>query len=124
LGGHSGDDIDKGHANSNKFAARIAERGARLFGAKLAHFDGGNLRNAIPREAYIILGVPSAQAEEFVTDAKAFAEALCAEFALVEKGAKIAQMVIAPCTRAEIVETDEVDDTVRGTGGFGSSGLS
>ena len=42
----------------------------------------------------------------------------------VEKGAKIAQMVIAPCTRAEIVETDAVDDTVRGTGGFGSSGLS
>ena len=42
----------------------------------------------------------------------------------VEKGAKIAQMVIAPCTRAEIVETDEMDDTVRGTGGFGSSGLS
>ena len=42
----------------------------------------------------------------------------------VEKGAKIAQMVIAPCARAEIVETDEVDDTVRGTGGFGSSGLS
>ena len=41
-----------------------------------------------------------------------------------EKGANIAQMVIAPCTRAEIVETDEVDDTVRGTGGFGSSGLS
>ena len=42
----------------------------------------------------------------------------------VEKGAKIAQMVIAPYTRAEIAETDEVDDTVRGTGGFGSSGLS
>ena len=42
----------------------------------------------------------------------------------VEKGAKVAQMVIAPCTCAEIVETDEVDDTVRGTGGFGSSGLS
>lgn len=42
----------------------------------------------------------------------------------VEKGVKIAQMVIAPCTRAEIVETDEMDDTVRGTGGFGSSGLS
>ena len=42
----------------------------------------------------------------------------------VEKSAKIAPMVIAPCTRAEIAETDEVDDTVRGTGGFGSSGLS
>ena len=41
----------------------------------------------------------------------------------VEKGAKIAQIVVAPCTRAEIVETDEVDETVRGTGGFGSTGV-
>ena len=40
----------------------------------------------------------------------------------VEKGAKIAQIVIAPCTRAEIVETDEVDATERGEGGFGSTG--
>ena len=41
----------------------------------------------------------------------------------VEKGAKIAQIVIAPCTRAEIVETDEVDETARGAGGFGSTGV-
>ena len=40
----------------------------------------------------------------------------------VEKGAKIAQIVIAPCTCAEIVETDEVDTTERGEGGFGSTG--
>ena len=40
----------------------------------------------------------------------------------VERGAKIAQIVIAPCTRAEIVETDEVDATERGEGGFGSTG--
>ena len=89
LGGHSGDDIDKGHANSNKFAARIAERAARLFGARLSYFDGGNLRNAIPREAYIILGVPSDKAIEFESDVKVFGDALCAEFAIVEKGAKI-----------------------------------
>ena len=41
----------------------------------------------------------------------------------VEKGAKIAQIVIAPCTRAEIVETTEIDETARGTGGFGSTGV-
>ncbi len=41
----------------------------------------------------------------------------------VEKGAKIAQIVVAPCTRAEIVETDEVDDTARGAAGFGSTGV-
>lgn len=89
LGGHSGDDIDKGHANSNKFAARIAERATRLFGAKLSCFDGGNLRNAIPREAYVVLGVPSAKGAEFVADVTEFGKMLCAEFAIVEKGAKV-----------------------------------
>ncbi len=99
LGGHSGDDIDKGHANSNKWAARIAERAARLFGAELSYFDGGNLRNAIPREAYVVLGVPSAKATEFECDIKAFGKALCAEFAIVEKGAKVdIQKVDAPAT--------------------------
>ncbi len=89
LGGHSGDDIEKGHANSNKWAARIVEREVRLFGAKLSHFDGGNLRNAIPREAFVILGVPSDNAVAFEADVKAFGETLCGEFALVEKGAKV-----------------------------------
>ena len=89
LGGHSGDDIDKGHANSNKLAARVTERAVRLFGARLTHFDGGNLRNAIPREAYIILGVPNDNKTEFENDITTYAKALCGEFALVEKGAKI-----------------------------------
>ena len=89
LGGHSGDDIDKGHANSNKWAARIAERATRLFGARLSQFDGGNLRNAIPREAYIVLGVPSDKAAEFESDVKAFGEALCSEFAMTEPNANV-----------------------------------
>ena len=41
----------------------------------------------------------------------------------VEKGMKIAQMVVAPVVRAEVVETSVTDDTERGTGGFGSTGL-
>ncbi len=89
LGGHSGDDIDKGHANSNKWAARIVERSSRLFGAKLSYFDGGNLRNAIPREAYVVLGVPSDVAEAFVADVKAYGEVLCSEFALTEPNANV-----------------------------------
>lgn len=40
----------------------------------------------------------------------------------VKKGDKIAQIVIAPVTQPEIVETDEVDETDRGVGGFGSTG--
>lgn len=42
---------------------------------------------------------------------------------VVEKGDRIAQMVIAPVTRAEVVEVGEVDSTDRGAGGFGSTGV-
>ena len=41
----------------------------------------------------------------------------------VKKGDKIAQIVIAPVTQPEIVETTEVDETDRGSGGFGSTGV-
>ena len=41
----------------------------------------------------------------------------------VRKGDKIAQMVIAPVTQPNIEETDVVDETDRGSGGFGSTGV-
>lgn len=41
---------------------------------------------------------------------------------LITEGMKIAQMVISPVHRAEVVEVDELSDTSRGTGGFGSTG--
>jgi len=41
----------------------------------------------------------------------------------VKKGDKIAQIVIAPVTQPEIVETDSIDETDRGAGGFGSTGV-
>ena len=41
----------------------------------------------------------------------------------VKPGDKIAQIVIAPVTQPEIVETSEVDETDRGAGGFGSTGV-
>ena len=40
----------------------------------------------------------------------------------VKKGDKIAQIVIAPVTQPTVVETEEVDETDRGSGGFGSTG--
>ena len=45
------------------------------------------------------------------------------EFA-VKKGDRVAQLVAAPVTVAEISETDSVDATDRGAGGFGSTGRS
>lgn len=41
----------------------------------------------------------------------------------INPGERIAQLVFAKCERAEFVEVDELDETVRGEGGFGSTGL-
>ena len=41
----------------------------------------------------------------------------------VKDGERIAQMVIKPVEQAEIVEVEEISDTIRGNGGFGSTGL-
>ncbi len=40
----------------------------------------------------------------------------------VERGSRIAQIVVAPVARADLVEVADLDDTARGAGGFGSTG--
>lgn len=40
----------------------------------------------------------------------------------IARGERIAQMVIAPVTRAELLAVESLDDTARGAGGFGSTG--
>jgi len=42
---------------------------------------------------------------------------------VVTRGMRIAQMVIAPVTRADVVEVDSLDQTDRGPGGFGHTGV-
>jgi dUTP pyrophosphatase len=42
----------------------------------------------------------------------------------VEHGLRIAQMIVAPVSHAQLLEVDELDATTRGAGGFGSTGLS
>lgn len=41
---------------------------------------------------------------------------------IVERGMRIAQLVIAPAPQAQFKSVDSLDDTVRGVGGFGSTG--
>jgi dUTP pyrophosphatase len=40
----------------------------------------------------------------------------------IDRGMRIAQLVVAPVVRAELVEVDDLDATSRGAGGFGSTG--
>ncbi|MDP4271902.1 MAG: aminoacyl-histidine dipeptidase, partial [Bacteroidota bacterium] len=57
-GGHSGDDIDKGYANANQLLARFLWNLNEKFGLTLVEISGGNLHNAIPREAKAFAAVP------------------------------------------------------------------
>jgi dUTP pyrophosphatase len=41
---------------------------------------------------------------------------------VIDKGMKIAQMLVQPVTVVRVVETEDLDDTSRGEGGFGSTG--
>lgn len=68
-GGHSGMDIILCRANANKVAARVLLPLLEEAGAKLVDLEGGTLRNAIPREAFATVYIPSdkvAQAEAIV----------------------------------------------------------
>lgn len=58
-GGHSGDDINKGLACANKLITRILWKAQYELGLRLAMIDGGNLRNAIAREAVAVVTVPA-----------------------------------------------------------------
>lgn len=89
LGGHSGDDIDKGRANSNKIAARLMIAAQEEYEGRLSYFDGGNLRNAIPREAYMVFGVPSAKADDFKAYCEQFIEGIKSEFHLTEPNMRL-----------------------------------
>lgn len=57
-GGHSGDDIEKERGNANKILNRFLWRVNKETDLRLASFDGGNLHNAIPREATAVAYVP------------------------------------------------------------------
>ncbi|MCU4173575.1 aminoacyl-histidine dipeptidase [Carboxylicivirga sp. N1Y90] len=63
-GGHSGDEIDKGLGNANKILNRYLWEMARDCEMRLASIDGGNLRNAIAREASAVCVVPSKYKEQ------------------------------------------------------------
>ncbi len=102
LGGHSGDDIDKGRVNSNKTVARLLWDGMQSCELRLSYFSGGNLRNAIPREAYAIFGVPERFKAEFMKRYRLFAADLENEFRFREPNFKI--------TLNEMPQVDEVLD--------------
>ncbi len=102
LGGHSGDDINKGHGNSNKIIARFLWMAMQQSDLRLNNFAGGNLRNAIPREAHAIFGVPAADKEKIQKLFEQFAEDVKGELQFTEPNIKMAIAEVE--TPAEVID--------------------
>ncbi|MBI5837374.1 MAG: aminoacyl-histidine dipeptidase [Candidatus Eisenbacteria bacterium] len=87
-GGHSGLEIDKGRGNAIKILGR-ALRLAGESGARLARMDGGNKRNAIPRDAVALVWVPKAKLAGATAALEEFDRVARAELATVEPGLRV-----------------------------------
>ena len=62
-GGHSGLEINEGRGNANKLMARFVHEAIAEYGARLATWHGGNMRNAIPFECETVLTLPKENVE-------------------------------------------------------------
>jgi dipeptidase D len=82
-GGHSGLEIDKGRGNAIKILNRTILALDKV-GGRLSSFDGGNKRNAIPREANAVVYVPKKKLSEALKIVMACNETMRAELATAE----------------------------------------
>ena len=88
-GGHSGDEIHKGFGSSVKLMNRILLDLSNQFDIALIRFDGGNLRNAIPREAFAVIAADKASKDQVIDRVMNFQTVLNEEFGEIEKDIKI-----------------------------------
>ncbi|MCF8369144.1 MAG: aminoacyl-histidine dipeptidase [Bacteroidales bacterium] len=89
LGGHSGDDIQRGRGNANKILNRMLWYAGKNHGLRLTEFNGGNLRNAIAREAYALVTIPSENIAPFETYISSISKLIKAEFKITEPDLEI-----------------------------------
>ncbi len=89
-GGHSGVDIALGRGNANKIIARILKRLTEKCGVQLAQLEGGNLRNAIPREAFATIVIEKDREQVARQELDALTQLINAELSAVDENLKVA----------------------------------
>ena len=104
-GGHSGDDINKNRANANKLLNRFLSQLASKYDLYLCQIDGGNLHNAIPREAHAICAVPMKHKEDVRIDMNIYTAEIENEFSVTEPNLRTELSSESPCSQAIDRET-------------------
>ena len=85
-GGHSGDDINKKRANAIKILSRFLYTVQEKWGLRLAQWHSGKVHNAIPRDGWVLFGVPADKKEEVRAEWNIFAAAIEEEYHVTEQG--------------------------------------
>jgi dipeptidase D len=99
-GGHSGMDINLGRGNANKIMMRILLPLIQKNTVRIASIEGGNLRNAIPREAEAVICFPKDLYNEVNKEIESIAAVVKAELGSVDPGLEV---TLAPCNAPETV---------------------
>jgi dUTP pyrophosphatase len=105
-----------------KFARALVPTGLQIalpagFEAQIRPRSGLALKNGIT-----VLNTPGTIDSDYRGEIKVILVNLSDENHIIRRGARIAQMVIAPVTRGSLHEVNVLPETVRGAGGFGSTG--
>ncbi len=106
-GGHSGDDIEKNRGNANKILNRFLWENLKELDIKLHNFDGGNLRNAIAREAFATMLIPVNKVADLKEKVDYYQDTMKFEFQTTEPGLSI---VLEEADMPEYVVDDESTD--------------
>ncbi len=93
-GGHSGLDINLGRGNANKIINALLATAASKYGLRVAIVEGGNLRNAIPREAFAVVAINENKKAEFETFVTEFNKIVKDEFDNTDSGVEVAAKAI------------------------------
>ncbi len=103
-GGHSGDDINKNRANANKLLNRYLMRLLNKYDLRLCEIDGGNLHNAIAREASAVCAVPMAEKESVRVELNIFQAEVEGEYCVTEP--TLHMDLESESSRAEVMELE------------------
>jgi dipeptidase D len=88
-GGHSGDDIHKGFGNAIKIMAEFLLRLDNKFDIEVYRFEGGNLRNAIPRESFASITIDINTSQSFIEYIEEYKNALKERWKETDPGIKL-----------------------------------
>lgn len=96
-GGHSGGDIHLGRGNAIKILSRFLCPAMDKYNMVLASFEGGSLRNAIPREASAVIGVPADNRERITVELNMYAATVREELQGVDEDFTMQWESVEPC---------------------------